>query len=56
MDSAQAIAAEVKARLGGGPGHAGTHRFFVTDLPERFTPVAERFLGRPVEQAEHVDV
>jgi glutamate racemase len=60
VDSAEAIAADVRARLGGGsgPGSAGegTHRFFVTDLPERFTPIAGRFLGRPVERAEHVDV
>ena len=60
MDSAEAIAADVRARLDGGSGPrsagGGTHRFFVTDLPERFTPIAGRFLGRPVERAEHVDV
>jgi glutamate racemase len=56
VDSAEAIAAEVRERFGGGPARGGTHRFFVTDLPERFAPVAERFLGRPVERAEHVDV
>jgi glutamate racemase len=60
VDSAEAIAADVRARLDGGAGPraagGGTHRFFVTDLPERFTPIAGRFLGRPVERAEHVDV
>ena len=56
VDSAEAIAAEVLARLGDPGGKVGTHRFFVTDLPERFTPVAGRFLGRPVDLAEHVDV
>ena len=35
---------------------AGVHRFFVTDAPARFLAVAGRFLGRPVEAAEHVDV
>ena len=56
VDSAEAIAEEVRARLGAGSGNGGSHRFFVTDLPERFTPIAGRFLGRPVELAEHVDV
>ncbi len=56
VDSAEAIAVEVRARVGGEGGPDGTHRFFVTDLPERFTPIAGRFLGRPVELAEHVDV
>ena len=56
VDSAEAIAAEVLARLGAGTGNGGAHRFFVTDQPERFTPLAGRFLGRPVERAEHVDV
>ncbi len=56
VDSAEAIAQEVRERLGAGEGIGGTHRFFVTDLPERFTPIAGRFLGRPVDRAEHVDV
>jgi glutamate racemase len=56
VDSAEAIAAEVRERLGPLSGRDGTHRFFVTDLPERFTPIAGRFLGRPVDHAEHVDV
>jgi glutamate racemase len=56
VDSAEAIAAEVRARLPAAPGHAGQHRFFVTDAPAKFLAVAGRFLGRPVEHAEHVDV
>jgi len=56
VDSAETVAAEVAARLGGGAGRAGTHRFFVTEAPARFLAVAGRFLGRPVEAAEHVDV
>jgi glutamate racemase len=56
VDSADAIAAEVRERLGEDRGGSGVHRFYVTDLPERFTPIAGRFLGRPVERAEHVDV
>ncbi len=56
VDSARAIAAEVRARLPEAPGREGRHRFLVTDVPARFLAVASRFLGRPVEAAEHVDV
>ncbi|HSM92304.1 MAG TPA: glutamate racemase [Anaeromyxobacteraceae bacterium] len=56
VDSAEVIAHDVRVHLGRIPADGGIHRFFVTDLPERFTPIAERFLGRPVEHAEHVDV
>ncbi len=57
VDSARAIAAEVRARLGAAtPPSGGRHRFFVTDTPERFLSVAGRFLGQPVSEAEHVDV
>jgi glutamate racemase len=55
VDSAAAVAAEVRATFGGTPGTV-EHRFFVTDAPERFLVVAGRFLGRPVTAAEHVDV
>ncbi len=56
VDSARAIAAEVRERLGGAGAPSEEHRFFVTDTPERFLAVAGRFLGRPVLSAEHVDV
>jgi glutamate racemase len=56
VDSARAVASEIRERIGAGAGPSGTHRFFVTDAPERFLAVAGRFLGRPVESAEHVDV
>jgi glutamate racemase len=56
VDSAEAIAAEVRERYPGSSAPGGVHRFFVTDTPERFLAVAGRFLGRPVESAEHVDV
>ena len=55
VDSAAAIAAEVRATFGG-PARQALHRFFVTDAPEKFLEVAGRFLGRPVTAAEHVDV
>jgi glutamate racemase len=55
VDSASAVAADVRERFGG-TGRDPEHRFFVTDAPERFLGVAGRFLGRPVTSAEHVDV
>ena len=56
VDSAETVAAEVAARLAVPAGPPGRHRFYVTDAPDRFLAVAGRFLGRPVEAAEHVDV
>ncbi len=56
VDSAAAVAAEVRERFGAGAARVAEHRFFVTDAPERFLAVAGRFLGRPVTSAEHVDV
>ncbi len=56
VDSAETVTAEVKALLPAAKGHTATHRFLVTDTPDKFLAVAGRFLGRPVESAEHVDV
>jgi len=56
VDSARAVAVEVRERFGGGAERAAEHRFFVTDAPEKFLAVAGRFLGRSVTAAEHVDV
>ncbi len=56
VDSARAIAAEVREGLAVAASARVEHRFYVTDTPEKFLAVAGRFLGRPVEAAEHVDV
>ena len=56
VDSAETVAAEVKALLPASPAREANHLFLVTDTPEKFLAVAGRFLGRPVESAEHVDV
>jgi glutamate racemase len=56
VDSAEAIADEVRARLPAAAGGDAHHRFYVTDAPEKFLAVAGRFLGRAVNDAEHVDV
>jgi glutamate racemase len=55
VDSAEAIAGEVAAQVEAGREPA-QHRFYVTDTPARFLTVAERFLGRPVDTAEQVDI
>jgi len=39
-----------------GRGPRGADRFFVTDSSERFLEVASRFLGRPIESLELVDI
>jgi glutamate racemase len=54
IDSAEAVASEVGERLqAGGDGAPSTdHHFFVTDAPEPFRAVAERFLGRPLDRLE----
>ncbi len=59
VDSADAIAAEVGERLPGSGARTGAearHRFFVTDTPDRFLGVAERFLGRSIDRAVQVDI
>jgi glutamate racemase len=53
VDSAESTANEVRSRLHDNGGLASgkmagetEHRFYVTDMPEPFQAVAERFLGR----------
>jgi glutamate racemase len=60
VDSAEATAAAVAARIQQDGSRSltapPTHKFFVTDVAERFLAVGERFLGRPIAEAEQVDV
>jgi glutamate racemase len=62
VDSAETTARAVKARLAEGsqltsaPGEHRTFRFFVTDSVEKFKRLATRFLGRQVDNVEHVDL
>ncbi|MGD0337132.1 MAG: glutamate racemase [Candidatus Omnitrophota bacterium] len=59
VDSAKQVAIEVKKIL----AHEGllnkrgssTHRFYVSDNPEWFSGLAERFLGRPVRNTKKVN-
>jgi glutamate racemase len=60
VDSAESVAQEVGRKLLDEPALAGPrdapgrveHHFYVTDAPEPFQVVAERFLGRPIRCLE----
>jgi len=60
VDSAESVAQEVGRKLNDEPALAGPgdapgrveHHFYVTDAPEPFQVVAERFLGRPIRCLE----
>jgi len=61
VDSAEATADAVAALLAGRdllrPScGAARHQTFCTDLPDRFRSVAERFLGRPLQSVDLVDL
>lgn len=60
VDSAESVAQQAKERLAAEPGLAAPgdpeHHFFVTDAPEPFQAVAERFLGRPIRILERARV
>lgn len=62
VDSAEAITQSVtsvlarRGLLRGQASAAARHRTLCTDVPGRFKAVAERFLGRPVDQVELVDL
>ena len=38
------------------PSPEGEHKFFVSDVPDKFTQVANRFLGRTIDHVTRVDV
>jgi glutamate racemase len=66
IDSGEETAREVATKLDasgqlhpGGrltPSAEGLHRFYVSDVPERFSALATRFLGRHVENITCVDI
>lgn len=55
IDSARSMAEEVARAFPAGEG-TGSHRFFVTDAPERFARVGARFLGQAIADVTHVDL
>ena len=56
IDSAQQVAIEVKKILSSenllSKGKKGSHKFFVSDNPDWFSGLAERFLGKPVRNVK----
>jgi len=61
VDSAEATAVAAAQLLESrgllaAPGVEAQHRYFVTDVPERFAEVGARFLGRHIASAEQVDL
>jgi len=60
VDSAESTAAAVAQLLQTGTGREGPAspdiRFFATDSAEKFRRLGTRFLGRPVDRVEHVDL
>ncbi len=59
VDSAEETAREVVARLGADgsarPAGPGSTSFFVTDAPDRFVRIGQRFLGARVESAVRIE-
>jgi glutamate racemase len=62
VDSAESVAAEARALLAdqaktdGGQATEPEHHFYVTDVPEPFQQVADRFLGRPLRRLERARI
>jgi glutamate racemase len=59
IDSAKQVAIEVKKILAGegmlSKGNKGKQDFYVSDNPEWFTNLAQRFLGRKIKDARKVN-
>lgn len=66
VDSGEVIAKEVSRFLADkdllnpqssqNPGPSGEQKFFVSDVPDKFTNLASRFLGQPVDKVTRVDI
>ncbi|HEY7615475.1 MAG TPA: glutamate racemase [Terriglobales bacterium] len=59
VDSAESTAHAVRENLGGNPTatrSSAATQFFVTDSIEKFQRLGTRFLGRSIENVEHVDL
>jgi glutamate racemase len=55
VDSAESTAAEVAQLVGNRTGKGNVH-FFATDSVEKFRRAGEKFMGRPIDGVEHVDL
>jgi len=61
VDSAETVAADARERLAHqnatlDPRPPVAHHFYVTDVPEPFKAVAQRFLGHDIPRLERVDI
>ena len=56
IDSAHSTAEDVAKAFPPLPGPAATHKFFVTDAPDRFARIGARFLGHTITDVTHVDL
>lgn len=61
IDSGSAASVEVENYLNGRgikntSNNLGSHEYYVSDVPKKFKQIAERFLGREVEQVNKVDL
>ncbi len=61
IDSGSAASVEVENYLNGiglrnSSNNLGTHNYYVSDVPKKFKSIAERFLGRQVENIHKVDL
>jgi glutamate racemase len=61
IDSGSAASVEVEAYLAGrglrnSSNDLGDHEYYVSDVPKKFKLIAERFLGREVDQVNKVDL
>jgi glutamate racemase len=59
IDSAKQVAMEVKEILASegllNKGSRAKHKFYVSDNPEWFSELAQRFLGRPIKSVQKVN-
>ena len=56
VDSAESVARTLGDRSSDPSTGEAQHRFYVTDVPDPFRAVAERFLGRTIEQLEQTRI
>jgi glutamate racemase len=54
--AADAVAEALGGELGASPAEGPLRRYYVTDVPKGFRMVAERFLGRPIDELVEVDL
>jgi glutamate racemase len=56
VDSAECTARQVAEQIGKVDPREGTLRCFATDSVEKFRRLGSRFLGRPIEEVELIDI